>query len=274
MATIITATDYTDVATNAVYYTCDMAMALKRKVVVVHAYTIPVAFHENPMPVISLEESKSLAESQMTALIDDLVEKYPGLDIEGSVLYGDITDNLKEYINKYNAWMVVVGNSSSDDTGFWLGSNLMSTLRHLQCPVLAVPATYKYKNVGKIAFACDMNNISKHLPADKLSAIVARLGSELHVLNVDNKNRHFDPETPYEYARLQEMLDSVHPQYHHVEHEDIDKGIQLFVEANAMDWLVVVPHRHNFFESLFHKSHTKAIVKQAHIPLLALHELA
>lgn len=274
MATIITATDYTDVATNAVYYTCDMAKALNSKVVVVHAYTIPVAFHENPMPVISLEESKSIAESQMTVLIEDLQEKYQGLSIEGSVLYGDITDNLKDYIKKYSAWMVVVGNSSTDDNGFWLGSNLMSTLRHLQCPVLAVPESYKYKNVGKITFACDMNNISEKLPADKLTAIVRRLGSELHVLNVDSKNRHFDPETPYEYARLQEMLHDVQPQYHHVEHEDIDAGIQLFVEANNMDWLVVVPHRHNFFESLFHKSHTKAIVKQAHIPLLALHEKA
>lgn len=274
MATIITATDYTDVATNAVYYTCDMAKAVKGKVVVVHAYSIPVAFHENPMPVISLEESKSLAESQMAALVEDLLEKYPGMDINGSVLYGDITDNLKEYISNYNAWMVVVGNSSTDDTGFWLGSNLMSTLRHLQCPVLAVPAEYKYKNVGKIAFACDMNNISEKVPADKLSTIVKRHGSELHILNVDNKNRHFDPETPYEYARLQEMLLDLKPQYHHIENEDIDKGIQLFVQDNNMDWLVVIPHRHNFFESLFRKSHTKAIVKQASIPLLALHEKA
>ncbi|MBZ0098775.1 MAG: universal stress protein [Taibaiella sp.] len=272
MATIIAATDYTEIATNAVYYTCDMAKDLNRQVVVLHAYTIPVAFHENPMPVISLEESKSLAESQMVALVDDLMEKYPGLSITGNVIYGDVTDNLKEYIAKYNAWMEVVGNSSADDSGFWLGSNLMSTLRHLQCPVLAVPADYKYQKVEKIAFACDMNNISEHLPADKLAALVVRLGSELHVLNVDNENRHFDPEKPYEYARLEEMLHSVNPKYHHIEHEDVDKGIQLFVEANDMDWLVVVPHRHNFFESLFHKSHTKAIVRQAHIPLLALHE--
>lgn len=137
-----------------------------------------------------------------------------------------------------------------------------------------VPAEFKYKHVGKITFACDMNNISEKIPADKLTGIVNRFGSELHVLNVDSKNRHFDPETPYEYARLEEMLHNVKPEYHHVENEDIDAGIQLFVEVNNMDWLVVVPHRHNFFESLFHKSHTKAIVKQAHIPLLALHEVA
>lgn len=272
MATIIAATDYTDVATNAVHYSCDMASALNSQVVVLHAYTIPVAFHENPMPVISLEESKSIAESQMTVLTDDLAEKYPGLTITGRVIYGDVTDNLKEYISKYNAWMVVVGNSSAEDTGFWLGSNLLSTLRHLQCPVLAVPSNYHYRKVKKIAFACDMNNISKHLPADKLSALVSRLDSELHVLNVDNKDRHFSTEKPAAYAQLEEMLHSANPSFHHIEHEDVDKGIQQYLETSDMDWLVVVPHKHNFFESLFHKSHTKVIVRHANIPLLALHE--
>ena len=272
MQTIITATDFSEVATNAVHYTCDLANAGNLPVVVLHSYSIPVAFHENPMPVISMEECKSIAESQMKLLTDTLAAKYPQLSITGVVSYGDITDTLKDCIAEYRAWMVIVGNSSSEDSGFWLGSNLLSTLRNLRCPVLAVPANYRYKKIEKIAFACDFHNISEKLPANDLVELVLKTGAELHVLNVDHENKGFDPETPYEYATLNDLIHTAKPQYHNIESGDIDEGIQSFVKGNNMDWLVVVPHKHNFFEGLFHKSQTKVIVRHAHIPLLALHE--
>lgn len=272
MRPVITATDFSEVATNAVYYTCHMAAQYNLPVIVLHAYITPVAFHENPMPVISLEESKSIAESQLKALTEDLIRQYPQLFITGKVVYGDVTDNLKEIVVENNAWMVVVGNSSADDSGFWLGSNLLSTLRHISCPVLAVPAAYQYKTIEKIAFACDLNNISNLLPAADMVALVSQASASLHVINVDHENKNFDAETSFEYTSLHESLKAVAPVYHNVDSADIDQALQTFVTEKSMDWLIVIPHKHTFFESLFHKSQTKAIVRHAHIPIVALHE--
>jgi hypothetical protein len=39
-----------------------------------------------------------------------------------------------------------------------------------------------------------------------------------------------------------------------------------------MDWLVVIPHRHSFFEGLFHKGHVKAMVRMSKVPIVALHD--
>lgn len=272
MRPVITATDFSEVATNAVQYACLMAAQYNLPVIVLHAYIIPVAFHENPMPVISLEESKSIAESQLKALTEDLFKQYPQLSITGKVVYGDVTDNLKEIVVENNAWMVVVGNSSADDSGFWLGSNLLSTLRHISCPVLAVPAAYQYKTIEKIAFACDLNNISNLLPAADMVALVSQANASLHVINVDHENKNFDAETSFEYASLHESLKAIAPVYHNVDSADIDQALQTFVTEKSMDWLIVIPHKHTFFESLFHKSQTKAIVRHAHIPIVALHE--
>ena len=54
--------------------------------------------------------------------------------------------------------------------------------------------------------------------------------------------------------------------------KDIEEGISNFVTEKGMDWLVVIPHKHSFFESMFKKSHTSAIVKMSHVPLVAMHE--
>jgi len=71
---------------------------------------------------------------------------------------------------------------------------------------------------------------------------------------------------------LNDLIHAANPEYHNIDNEDVEAGIQSFIKDSDVDWLVVVPHKHSFFESLFHKSHTKALVKQAHIPILALHK--
>jgi nucleotide-binding universal stress UspA family protein len=64
------------------------------------------------------------------------------------------------------------------------------------------------------------------------------------------------------------------PVYHFIESENIDESIHQFVIENQMNWLVVVPHKHSFFEGLFHKSHTKAMTRKLQIPVISLHEKA
>ncbi len=272
MPYIITATDFSKVADNAVEYACGLAQAYNLPLTIVHSYTVPVAFHENPMPVIPMEESKKAAEEQMADLLNRLNEKYEGIAIKQHIFYGDITDCLQELVTEHKPLAVVVGNSIKDDEGFWLGGNLMSVLKNVQCPVIAIPEDYKYTEIQRICFACDYQNIKESLPAETITNLVEQIGASFHVLNVDHKNKSFDPETPFESTELHNMLKNIKPKYHYVEEEDTDKAIQAFVSAEKMDWLIVIPHKHNFFESLFHKSHTKQIVKNALVPIVALHD--
>jgi nucleotide-binding universal stress UspA family protein len=51
-----------------------------------------------------------------------------------------------------------------------------------------------------------------------------------------------------------------------------EEAIEDFIEKNEIDWLVMIPRKHSFFEGLFHKSHSKAIARRVRIPLVALHE--
>lgn len=275
MGKIITATDFTDIANNAVHYACNMAGDINMPVEVLHAYITPIApVHEAPMPVVSIEESKKIAEEQVDDLVQKLRTAYPGLQLTGKVIYGDITDALKGCAKGNDGNIVIVGNSSSAQSNFWLGSNLLNTLRNIHCPAIAIPAGYQYKRITRIAFACDFDNVSEHLPANQLLELVMKMNAELHVLNVDHNNKHFDTDTPGEHIKLNEMIGVAKPRYHNIEHNDVEEGIKGFAADNEIDWLIVVPHKHTFFEGLFHKSQTKALVRNASIPIVALHDRA
>jgi nucleotide-binding universal stress UspA family protein len=137
---------------------------------------------------------------------------------------------------------------------------------------MAVPAGVKYKKPENVCFACDFTNIADHFQIEALGALIREMHAQLHVLNVDFKNKH--SEATLRTTELHQGLSALDPVYHYVEKEHIDEGIRDFVEANHMDWLMIVPHKHSFWEGLFHKSHTKALVKLSHIPIVALHERA
>jgi nucleotide-binding universal stress UspA family protein len=54
--------------------------------------------------------------------------------------------------------------------------------------------------------------------------------------------------------------------------KDTNEVINDFVMSHSMDWLVVAPHHYSFLESIFHKSHTVAMIHISKVPLLSIHE--
>lgn len=272
MPHILVASDFSDLAAKAVHYACCLAGEYRMPVTVLHSFIIPVAFSDTPMPVIPVDEGREIAEERMQELQQTLAQTYPELEIRGKIMFGDITDCLEEYTEEAKPWITVVGNSGTDDAMLWLGSNVLSILRHAQSTVVAIPPDASYKKPEKICFACDFKNIADHLQTEQLVHLVQTTGAHLHVLNVDYHNANFDADRTLQSTKLHTALASLNPVYHFVEKENVEDGIQEFIEANRMDWLVIVPHKHSFFESLFHKSHTKALMKETHIPLVVMHE--
>lgn len=272
MPTILAATDFSAVADNAINYACKLAGDINASVTIIHSFFIPVTFNDTPMPVMPIEEGRTIAEDRMKELIQSYRDRYPGVNIESKILYGEIVDSLQEYAAEINPDLVVLGNSGSGDTALWLGSSVLSALKNINYPVLAIPGNISYSTVSKLCLACDFKNVTEHFPFRQIASLVNMLKAELHVLNIDHNNKHFGTDTPFELSNLHSYLSDAKPQYHYVDDEDTDKAINDFVKQNRMDWLVITPHKHSFFEGLFHKSHTKALVKMSDVPLVALPE--
>ena len=271
MSLIITATDFSATGNNAVNYACALAAAYRSEVVIIHTFIMPVMFSEIPVPATLINDEQNDATAQMRVLTADLQAANPGLDIKGKIAYGDLADALEEYEqNNNNPWVVIIGNNSQDNnTAF--DSTLLETLKNSKYPVLAVPSGTTYQPVKKMCFTYDNKYPGSDLALMQLRDLQQRLGAVLHVLyanpDVPNQDNHKGID-----SNSQAILADADPKYHYSYGVSIENTISTFVTEEKPDWLVVMPRRHSFFESIFHKSHTKAMAHSINIPLLALHE--
>jgi len=53
---------------------------------------------------------------------------------------------------------------------------------------------------------------------------------------------------------------------------DFHESINLFVHDKDIDMIIIGPRYHSFFERLFKTQHTKKMIYQSKIPVLAVHE--
>lgn len=272
MLQLLIATDFSDVAQNACRFACNMATDCKASIVLLHSFMIPVNFNEDPMMMIPLNEGQELAEERLQVFAAQLQKEFPQLVIESLFMLGKIADCIEEYSNYHKISFVVMGNSGEGSSALWLGSNVTSVMKHVSQPVLAIPATATYTRPQKLCFACDFKQQKNHEQLQQLAVFIKEIGAHLHVLNVDENNKGTSAESIYEDTIVHYTLRELAPEYHLLQGKNIDEIINEFVQKMSIDWLIIAPHYHSFFERIFHKSHTASMIQRSHVPLLAIHE--
>ncbi len=270
MALFIVATDFTEAAGNAASYACKLALSQNAELMVLHCYDIPIMFSDVPIPspVIDAEQ---MAEDAMKNLLLSLHDSFPQLTISSKVVFGNLVDAIDDYAEAVEAPMLILaGNSYSEENPAWSDSTLLQTLRHLKYPVLAIPEETAYTDVRKIGFAYDNKYEGSDLALVELREIAIRTGAELHVLYAQPEIVMDGVDTEINNA-AKNILAAADPLYHVYYEHNIDDAIHDFASKFNIDWLAIIPRKHSFFENIFHKSHTKVMVNEAHIPVLALH---
>lgn len=275
MKTIIIPTDYSPVATNAMHYGIEMAKATHASVLLLHVYNIPVSYTEVPVMLVSVEELRKNNEDKLAELKKEVEHITSGsLKVYTEARLGNLSDELEVLCNKIRPFAVVMGTKGTSGIEKVLfGSNTLTVIRHLTWPVICVPPGKTYGNgIKKIGFACDFRDVVNTTPAQAIKDFANEFNAELHVLNVDYKNRQFKQDARQESLMLHTMLEDVKPEYHFIEHKDIEDGINEFAEKNNLDLVISIPKKHKLLEGLFRTSSTKQLVFESHIPIMCVHE--
>lgn len=275
MKAIIVPTDFSPAALNATNYAADMALSIKATLLLFHVYQLPLSVSDTPIVLLSVEEMRESAESRLVHLKKDLEHITSGaLEIQTEARMGNLPDELEDCCNKNKPFAVIMGTRGHSAVERVLfGSNTLSVIKHLSWPVIGVPIGKEFGNgIKKIGLACDFREVKESTPIPAIRALVKELQAELHVLNVDHNNQHFNADTPVQSALLHTALGDLNPQYHYIEHRDIEDGINEFAEKNNLDLVITIPKKHKLLESLFKKSSTKQLVFQSHVPVMCIHE--
>lgn len=276
MKTIIVPLDYSPVSINAANFATDMAMAINAEVLLLNVYNIPVAYSGDvPLMVVSLDVMKNNSERQLEKVKVALEHITSGkVKIKTRSCLGNTLDELETICRQVKPFAIVMGTKGKGKVEkFVFGSTTLAAIRHLTWPVICVPPGKEYgKGIKKIGFACDFRNTAETTPVTYIREMVTEFGSELHILNVDYKEKHFRPETPLESEHVHEMFIDLNPVYHFIEHPDVEEGINQFAEKNNLDLVIAIPKKHKLLEGMFKPSSTKQLIFQSHVPVMCVHE--
>lgn len=275
MKTIIAPTDFSPISLNAVNYASDIACSINASLLLFHVCRLPLAFSEVPVPAENVTFLLEDAEEKIQRLKGDLVQKTAGkIKIHTEVKMGTVvpeTENLCELLKPYAVVMGTQGSSALEKLFF--GNNTIEAMKHLAWPLIVVPPEAKFTSIKKIGLACDLKKVAGTIPFAEIKLLVKEFNAALYVLHVNTENeKNHTVETMVESRSLQNMLEDLHPVYHFLNNGDIEDGLSKFAENNKLDLLIVVPKKHNIFDKLFHKSHSKKLVLHTHVPVMAVHE--
>ncbi len=274
MKNIIVPVDFSAVAENAAKFASDLASFYDAKIWLYHPYEVPIAFLDVAFPVFDKTEVQAAIDHELDLLKAKILNasKIP-LDIQARSEMSSLQEGLNNFCEEVKPDLVVMGlTGKTIFKKMVVGSNTLKAVQYLKYPVLVIPPFANFLPIRKIGLACDYQKVKENTPVQLLLKFTRDFNAELHVMNIDYNNKYFGPDSLQENIYLYEMLEENDPIYHNIESEEITDGINQFAEKNKIDWIVVIPKKHDILFRIFGRSHTKDLLYHTSIPVLCIHE--
>jgi hypothetical protein len=188
-------------------------------------------------------------------------------DIDAS---GFTIEGISELVINKNIWFMVKGLETSRVTHLALTHiNVQSILNRVACPLLLVPAKYKERGFGNIAYTVDMRYFRPHIArflADFAQAYHANLIVE-HLSakglpHLDDKYAlslfHDNVKTKIKYDKLY---------FNNIKERNLDAAMDVIVNTLHADLLAFANHRFHF-EEIFGQNINDSLPEQIPVPAI------
>lgn len=248
------------------------AQLVQGKIVLLHAYYVPVVAADAAIIAVSPVEIREAAENNLLAMKASLQEKH-GIDvpIDCYCAEGFAIEEINRYTDEHPVDLIVMGMQGA---GFLaeklIGSIATVALRRCKRPVMVINVGVKFSPIRRIALAWDYQPI-KHVALEALRTIATAFDAHVYVLHVKRETR--GQEEPACALGFNYSLQSVRHSFQVIEDEDVTEGLRNAISREEIDLLVTVPRAHSFFDRLFHETQSKKIAFRAQVPVLALHDI-
>lgn len=269
MKTILAPTDFSANALVATKYAIELARKTGQKVKLVHSYIKLYTGYDGDMGSEKLiAQAQTESQDQMTALVLELRQDYPDVEVTGESIGGYASDAIIKKIHDDSYSLVVMGSKGATNAADkLLGSTTYDVLSKSPIPLLAVPQNAPDFSLNTIGF------FSAYQDSDITALLRLRhtLGNEInvHILHLYTSSRE-----PIEHAQKWEhKIKTEFPK------ENISFRTARVTGINAaavtdiakheqLDLLVLTRVHKSFLTKLISKSLTKDIANNLNIPTL------
>lgn len=274
MKTILVATDFSDIAKNAVNYAAEVANVAKAKLILFHVYHEPVFLAEIPISLPIGEIEKDCLEC-LKDIKKGIHKKYGDkLIVECICKLGFPVDEINLYAKENDAELIVMGmEGTSYLTEKIIGNITTSLIKKASCPVLAIDKHVRFSSMKNIVLASDYLEVENKTILNPMIELAKLFDSKIFVLNVVPELETVTTiGKAVEGIKINHALEAVNHTFHYSKSEDVIEGINDFVDKQKINMVVMIPRTHSILHNLFHESNSKRMAFHTKVPLLALHE--
>jgi hypothetical protein len=260
MLQVIVPLDFSEPSFNAAHYACNMFKA--RPDVNIILYHFYANAHE-----------ATIAENYLLTLKTELNTIAP--NIETFTESGEnFADSLAAFGHIRRAYMIIMAVVDKDSMGqVFSESNTLKVTAKNVCPVLIIPAEATFSEIKNVLIASEMKFVQETPTLLEVKKILKDFNPAVHILNVDES--HYIALTDAlktERNKMEELLKEFNPEFYFMRLYDFQEAVSLFTADKNIDIIIIAPRYHSFFDKLFKKQHTKKLIYQSQIPVLAIHE--
>jgi nucleotide-binding universal stress UspA family protein len=260
MINIIVPLDFSETSLNAAHYAAGLYHG--------HTNINIILYHYRDS-----NEDAAVAANYLNSLKEELKTGIP--NIETAVESGNnFIDSLTAFSHVNRAFMIIMGLTGKTPMAQrFSGSNTLKMAEKNVCPVLIVPNDAKYSQIKNVLITSEMKYIEESPVLLSVKRVLEQFKPALHILNVDESHYiSLTEEYKAERDKMEQLLAEFHPEFYFMRLYDFHESVNLFVHDKHIDMIIIGPKYHGFFEKLFKTQHTRKMIYQSKVPVLAVHE--
>lgn len=270
MKTVLFPTDFSASVADAMDFAIQYCLDRRARLVIQHSY-----FAMAQETGLSNEVMQSLivnaehdAEHSRKKMESELKAKYPSLDFEFHVKFGFPVDNITEAAEHFKADLIIMATKGAHGLIDKIaGTVTMGVAESVKVPVLAIPYGHKMSQIDQLLYATtydEKDRVLLHQALDFAKNFNAHIQA-IHV--IEPYEPQIDRATDLA-ARFKGYFADHNIQFRNLHREEVEGGIQTYVQNHKPDVLILAHKHRGFWSSLFHTSVTKYFAHHAQLPLL------
>jgi len=270
MQTFLVPVDFSAASDNALIYAANLAQSIKARLLLLHAYMLPTPVSEVPYVMITADELQKENEQMMKKTSDRLTQQFQ-VEITTIVRLGIASDEVKAVTRDQKVDLVIMGMKGAGGLEKIIGSTTTNVIHKVSTPVLIVPHDAVYKHISAIAYASDFKEPAQTGLFMPLIHLARHFNAPINIVHIQSGHGGRDEAETGKLSLQAAFRDHPH-QFLTREDSSVNHGINEYLQESGSDLLVMVAHKHSFFERVFSKSHTSSMAHETHTPMLVLPE--
>ena len=273
MKNILLPTDFSNNSRNAIHYAfqffkdqeCEFYFLNVQKISEYLTGDIYAASKDNSVFDAVIQDNKQ----KLQNFIDELEKEYGSetSTIHPIVDYDVFTDAVNQVVDKNKIDIIIMGsNGATGAKEVIFGSNTLSVIRKVDCPLLIIPEKYSFKKINSALFTIHNQEIIDSNKLTPLLEILLKYNCTLKILEINEKNK----ESENNQEEIKELFTEVITEYYSLVDLPAPVAVSAFVQLIDVQIHATFTERETIFERFIFGSETAKISYETKIPLLIL----